>query len=135
MAQFSVSLDEHFKDQLDAYAEKNGFDRSEALRSILESFFHGAESAEGLDVRQELARLKARIDEVESLQGGSGSQLGNMNVRLDLVQHFLNEQYRYLAHVHEVLTGELKTPETTPPIPLWIDDFPSHPALGSLGYD
>ena len=60
-----------------------------------------------------------------------------MSVRLDLVQHFLIDQHKYLDQVFNQSSesGELKVPEASPPIPLWIDDFPSYPAMGSLGYD
>jgi metal-responsive CopG/Arc/MetJ family transcriptional regulator len=139
MDRFTVSLEKHLKEKLDAYAQKNGVDRSEAVGSILERFFED-DVESSVDVRQEMAELKARLDQVESGQAGASSessQLEKMSVRLDLVQHFLIDQHKYLAQVFNQSSesGELKVPEASPPIPLWIDDFPSYPAMGSLGYD
>ena len=67
MERFTVSQEKHLKEKLDAYAQKNGVDRSEALGSILERFFED-DVESSVDVRQEMAELKARLDQVESGQ-------------------------------------------------------------------
>ena len=46
MARFTVSIEDELKEQLDLYAEENGYNRSEALEMILKGHFSAAPESE-----------------------------------------------------------------------------------------
>lgn len=79
MARFTVSVSDEVKDRLDAFAEENGYNRSEALELMIERFF-----AEPSEVKSKAAAPAAEGDVAE-------------------VWEFLRRQYDYLVQLHEVV--------------------------------
>lgn len=89
MARFTASISDEVKERLDAFAEENGYNRSEALEMVLRSFF-----SEGAEVPvEEEPEEAAPVEREEPERSGD----------LEEVWAFLGRQHEYLRQLHQVV--------------------------------
>jgi ribbon-helix-helix CopG family protein len=97
MARFTASINDQLKEQLDAYADENGYNRSEALELMIRTFFESKAEAPQPSppaVEPPASRLNpTRLDQLEA--------------RLAEVQAFLGNQHDYLSQLHDVVVSNV----------------------------
>ena len=127
MARFTASIDDNLKAQLDTYAEKHSYNRSEALEVMIRAFFEQkADAPQPAPTPPPEAPSSpppstqpgsARLDELEKQMEQLQAQLRvttPSNVRLELMalqtllqemQVYLFLQHGYIEQLHESVVG------------------------------